>query len=144
MVLAGTAIGAFSSGPAIVGLGQSLARGTVISIILVLFVLPQILISGDRIISATTFEAYRPVRTREEKGDIFLNGTIRGQVNGTLIGRYVGVIRGEADVAFVSGDMETISPELIARLGQVIDEDKEKQKEEKKAPEIKQKGGDEV
>ena len=44
MVLAGFSIGMMSSDPAIVGLGQALGRGTLISIGLVLFVLPQILL----------------------------------------------------------------------------------------------------
>ena len=122
MVLAGTAIGMLSSDPAIVGLGQALARGTIISIILVLFVLPQILIFGDKIISATTFEPYRPVHTKEEKGDLYLNGTIQGEVNGTLVGRYVGIIRGEANVSLVSGSMEQVEQTVAEQIESIFAE----------------------
>ncbi|MBQ9631561.1 MAG: MMPL family transporter [Lachnospiraceae bacterium] len=122
MVLAGTAIGMMSSGPSIVGLGQALGRGTVISIILVLFVLPQILILGDGIIRATSFEPYRPIQTREEKGDLYLNGTIQGEVNGTLIGRYIGVIRGEANVSLVAGGMEAVESNVADQIERLIRE----------------------
>ena len=46
LAVAGTLIGKMTSEAAIVGIGDSLGRGTVISIILVMFVLPQILLLG--------------------------------------------------------------------------------------------------
>ena len=122
MVLAGFSIGMMSSDPAIVGLGQALGRGTLISIGLVLFVLPQILLFGDKFIAMTTFEMYRPVQMREERGDMLVNGVIRGTVNGTVAARVSGIIRGDASVALVSGSMDHVSEELAAQVEKIFSE----------------------
>ena len=108
MVCAGLFIGFMTSDACIAGIGQCLARGTAISIVLVLFVLPALLACGDRIIEKTTFDIYRPVRTREAVGEIRIDGTVRGTINGTVIGTMNAVVRGEANVVVVHGDMNKI------------------------------------
>lgn len=55
LACAGFAIGLFSSNPVIASVGSSLGRGTVISIILVMGILPQLLVLGDFIIEKTSF-----------------------------------------------------------------------------------------
>ena len=55
MTVAGILIGGMTSEAAIVGIGQSIGRGTIISMILVLFVLPQILLLGGGIADKTSF-----------------------------------------------------------------------------------------
>lgn len=137
MVFAGFSIGMMSSAPAVTGLGMSLGRGSTISIILVLFVLPQILLIGDRIIEITTFEMYHPIKTREESGDIQVNGVIRGTVNGTIAAKVNGVIKGDVNVSLVSGSMERILEE------EQKDEQKALPKENAKAPSLEDKGGKE-
>lgn len=52
---AGFAIGLLSSEPAISSIGIALGRGTVISIVLVMGILPQLLVLGDKIIEKTSF-----------------------------------------------------------------------------------------
>ena len=52
---AGFLIGQITTEPSIVGIGQCLSRGTLISMFLVMFVLPQILVLGDRIVEKTSF-----------------------------------------------------------------------------------------
>ena len=52
---AGFAIGLLSSDPAISSIGTALGRGTLISIILVMGILPQLLVLGDKIIEKTSF-----------------------------------------------------------------------------------------
>ena len=52
---AGFVIGFLSSDPAISSIGTALGRGTVISIILVMGILPQLLVLGDKIIEKTSF-----------------------------------------------------------------------------------------
>ena len=106
MTLAGVFIGQMTSDPCIAGIGQCLGRGTMISIVLVMFVLPQILLIGDRIIEKTTFDVAMPVRMREESGTVVVNGTIRGTVNGTVIGVMNAVVRGDVKAVIVSGSME--------------------------------------
>lgn len=53
---AGYVIGLLSSDPAISSIGIVLGRGTVISILLVMAILPQLLILGDYIIEKTSFD----------------------------------------------------------------------------------------
>lgn len=55
LAAAGAAIGLLSSEPAISSIGVCLSRGTLISIVLVMGVLPQLLILGDFIIEKTSF-----------------------------------------------------------------------------------------
>ncbi|MDD5940465.1 MAG: MMPL family transporter [Lachnospiraceae bacterium] len=111
MVLAGLFISQFTSDSSISGIGECLARGTSISIILVMFALPQILLVGDKIISRTAFDISRPIKTREETGTVLVNGTIRGKVNGTVIGSMNAVVRGDVSAIIVSGSMEKMKDE---------------------------------
>ncbi|MBR5115550.1 MAG: MMPL family transporter, partial [Lachnospiraceae bacterium] len=94
MILAGVFLSRITSDPCIAGIGECLARGTSISVVLVMFVLPQILLIGDRVIRMTAFDVSMPVRMREEHGTIMVNGAIRGTVNGTVIGTMNAVVRG--------------------------------------------------
>lgn len=55
LACAGFAIGLFSSNPVIAAVGSSLGRGTLISIVLVMGILPQLLVLGDFIIEKTSF-----------------------------------------------------------------------------------------
>ncbi len=55
LCVAGTLIGQMTSSVSIAGIGQSLGRGTIISMILVMFVLPQILLIGGGIVDKTSF-----------------------------------------------------------------------------------------
>lgn len=55
LAAAGFAIGLLSSDPAISSIGSTLGRGTLISIILVMGILPQLLVLGDVIIEKTSF-----------------------------------------------------------------------------------------
>ncbi len=64
MTVAGILIGGMTSEAAIVGIGQSIGRGTIISMILVLFVLPQILLLGGGIADKTSFPCPLPSSRR--------------------------------------------------------------------------------
>ena len=55
LACAGFAIGLFSSNPVISSVGSALGRGTVISIVLIMGILPQLLVLGDFIIEKTSF-----------------------------------------------------------------------------------------
>ena len=113
MILAGVFIGRMTSDPCIAGIGECLARGTSISVVLVMFVLPQILLIGDSIIARTAFDISMPIRTREEVGTVMVNGTIRGIVNGTVIGSMNAVVHGEVKAVMVSGTMENAEETIL-------------------------------
>ncbi len=109
LAIAGTVIGMLTSDGAIAGIGQCLGRGTLISMILVLFVLPQILLLGDRVIAMTAFSVSRPIRSREESGIIRVDGMIRGQIFGQIIGTVHGSVRGDARASIISGDIRKLA-----------------------------------
>lgn len=104
MSLAGILIGMKTSEPCICGIGQCLGRGTIISIIAVLFVLPQILLLGDRIIEKTSFDVSLPLPVVPEhaSGLMRVDGLVQGKVNGTVVGTMHAVIRGDVDVQVIS------------------------------------------
>ncbi|MCR5236201.1 MAG: MMPL family transporter [Lachnospiraceae bacterium] len=106
LALAGLAIGMFTSDPTICGIGQCIARGTFISIILVMFVLPQILLLGERIIDASSFKVSVPIRINTETGLIRLDGVVQGNLNGHFVGEMHGILRGNASVLLATGTMK--------------------------------------
>ena len=69
LAMSGLLIGFYASEPTTSAIGIALGRGTIISLVLVMFVLPQILLWGDRFIVNTTFA--KRVRTR--RSPIFEN-----------------------------------------------------------------------
>ncbi len=112
MAVAGTLIGNMTSEPTIAGIGQSIGRGTIISLVLVMFVLPQILLLGDKIIEKTSFSINVPVRTQSARGVVYVNGRINGKVSGTIIGTVRGIIRGDVNALVESGELKLLSEEL--------------------------------
>lgn len=106
LALAGIFIGQMSSDGAICGIGQCLGRGTVISIVIVMFVLPQILLLGERIIDKTSFAVSIPLKMERTSGLIRVNGLVEGHINGTIIGEVHGLIRGDASLFINTGKME--------------------------------------
>ncbi|HIR57430.1 MAG TPA: MMPL family transporter [Candidatus Gallacutalibacter pullicola] len=99
---AGFLIALITTEPAIVGIGECLCRGTLISIFLVMFILPQILILGDKIVERTRFNIKVPEVSRSAQGTVYVNGRVRGRISGMVDASIHGVIHGE-----VSGMLET-------------------------------------
>lgn len=100
LTVAGFLVGKISTDPVISGLGIALGRGTLISIILVMLVLPQILILGDRFIEKTYLKQRAKSRKTSRSGRIMLDGSIDGYVDGYVKGRFFGVINGSIDAKF--------------------------------------------
>ena len=105
LALAGILIGNMSSDPTICGIGQALGRGTIISIILVMFVLPQILLLGEKIIDRTSFKVSVPLTLNRETGVTQIKGVVQGNINGHFIGEMNGVLRGDANILMVTGKL---------------------------------------
>ena len=87
MSVAGLLIGYMSSEATISSLGINLGRGTIISMLLVLFVLPQLLLVSDKLVEKTSFSFTK----KKEKKETNLDGRVR------VCGRVSGVIEGEID-----------------------------------------------
>jgi predicted RND superfamily exporter protein len=109
MVLSGVAIGRLSSDATICGIGQCLGRGTTISIILVMFVLPQILMIGEKVIEKTSFEVSVPIRLDRGFGIVRVDGFVRGQVNGTVVGEMHALVRGEVAAVVTMGNLHEMA-----------------------------------
>ena len=99
---AGFLIGRITTEPAIVGIGECLCRGTLISMFLVMFILPQILFLGDGIVERTRFDLKVPEVARSAHGTVYVNGRVRGRISGVVDAQIQGVIYGD-----VSGMLET-------------------------------------
>ena len=106
LALAGIFIGQMSSDGAICGIGQCLGRGTILSIIIVMFVLPQILLLGEKIIDKTSFAVSIPLKLEKVSGLVRVDGIVQGQINGSVIGEMHGFIRGDASLFINTGKLE--------------------------------------
>lgn len=97
LTVAGFLVGKISTDSVISGLGISLGRGTLISIILVMLVLPQILILGDRFIEKTYLKQRERAEFSKLAGKLAIKGNIDGYVNGYVKGHFIGVVDGNID-----------------------------------------------
>ena len=89
-------IGNISTNPVISILGTCLGRGTIISIVIVLGILPATLVLSDSIINRTSFKMKGiELPTRTASGTMYVSGHLRGQVSGVLDGEFTGTIRGD-------------------------------------------------
>ena len=109
---AGALIGVMTTNPVIAAIGTCLGRGTVISIVLVMAVLPQILLIGDTIVERTSFDVKVPVDlsrvNRTASGNMRVSGRVRGYVNGVIDAEIKGTLNGTLKASVTSGT--TIEP----------------------------------
>ncbi len=103
MASAGLLIGNLSANPVISVMGTCLGRGTIISIVLVLCILPAILVLGDSIIERTSFRLKGVERrTRTVTGTIRVRGHVRGYVSGIVDADINGIVKGDLNALVVS------------------------------------------
>ena len=105
LAVAGILIGQMTSEAAIVGIGQSLGRGTILSIFLVMFVLPQILLLGGTVVEKTSFSVPSAIRRRGASGRVRVDGMVRGEISGTVSGMVHAVVEGKVDLNLISGSV---------------------------------------
>lgn len=112
LVSAAYLIGQISTEASIVGIGQCLCRGTLISISLVMCILPQILVLGDTLVEKTRFNIKMPQSaSRKTSGEVYVSGRISGEIHGYVEGTLHGVIRGESDLRLKGGSISDETPE---------------------------------
>lgn len=119
LTCAGFLIGEIASDATVASIGVALGRGTLISIILVLFVLPQILLMGDIIIEKTalTMNITRP--QREVAGRVRVTGHVRGYVQGEIDADIQGTFQGQMKVS--------VDSVITGRQGQIEQNDLDSQ-----------------
>ena len=102
LTCAGFLIGEIASDPTVASIGVALGRGTLISIILVLFVLPQILLFGDFIIEKTALAMNISRPQKEIAGRVRVTGHVKGYVQGEIDADVSGVFQGQMKVSLDS------------------------------------------
>ena len=85
--------------------GQCLGRGTIISILLVLFVLPQILLIGTRIVDRTSFAVPKLVARSSGNGRMRVNGIVQGEIHGSVAGTMNAIVDGDVQLTVISGNV---------------------------------------
>ena len=113
LTVAGALIGQMTSEPTIAGIGQSLGRGTILSMFLVLFVLPQILLIGSKAVDATSFAVPKVIHRRELSGRVVVNGVVSGEIRGTVTGVMRATVEGDVDLNLISGDITNTDVEKM-------------------------------
>ena len=103
----GFLVGYCTSNAVIAQLGMALGRGTLISILLVMTVLPQLLFLCDPILDKTAFAIHHHLSSGDmlsrKGGTMVVNGTVKGYFCGYIEGEFVGRINGDMDLTLKSG-----------------------------------------
>ena len=95
LAVAGILIGQISTDGATSVLGTYLGQGTIISVFLVIFVLPQLLYLGDVIIERTSFKLKTSTQSFRSVGKVHFAGRLHGHVKGEVDAYVDGTITGE-------------------------------------------------
>ncbi len=120
LAVAGILIGKMTSDVAIYGIGKCLGRGTLISIFITMFVLPQILLVGDKVIEKTAFVMNMPIRTKNATGLIKVDGLVRGKIDGTVTGAMNAIIKGNVSAYVEAGDVTELTEDEYLKLSEQI------------------------
>ncbi len=126
LTIAGFLIGKLSTNAIISSLGTALGRGTLMSIVIVMMVLPQIVLLCDRFIERTSFkkedtEAEKAAR-REMSGLMYVNGRVRGNISGFVDGTFKGIIRGDINARVETGGEEEPEEEKLGEKKLMLEE----------------------
>ncbi len=112
MASAGLLIGNLSAQPVVSIMGTCIGRGTIISMILVLGVLPSILVLGDSIINRTSFRMKGiELPVRSATGTLRVQGHVRGYVSGYVEADFNGILHGQLNAAIsTAGQVDKVTP----------------------------------
>lgn len=106
MSVTGLLIGYMSSEATISSLGINLGRGTIISMILVLFVLPQLLLVSDKLVDKTSFKFGKNKNAKKETtsdGLVRICGHVSGEIEGKIEGVIDALVDGSVKLNILSG-----------------------------------------
>ncbi|MFR4068557.1 MAG: hypothetical protein ACLT1T_06560 [Oscillospiraceae bacterium] len=94
-----------TSNAAIAGIGDSLGRGTIITIIIIVFILPQILLllKGHR---QDLLRRAHAVSQHQSSGRVRIDGMVRGEIRGQIHGIVHAYVDGDVNISLLSGQTE--------------------------------------
>ena len=118
LAAAGIAIGVLSSENTVASIGVCLGRGTLLSMLLVMGVLPQLLLLGDSIVEKTSFNLGRPTQLQSLQGAMRVNGHVRGYINGFVDADIRGFINGTVSASIDIGKVEMEEPADAEQINQ--------------------------
>ena len=95
---------------------------TIISIFLVLFVLPQILLVGSKIVDKTSFAVPKLVARSSGNGRMRVNGIVQGEIHGSVAGTMNAIVDGDVQLTVISGN---VSQELDDNKQQEVQNEEE-------------------
>lgn len=105
LATAGLLLGFITSDAAIVGIG-TIGKGTIISMLLVMFVLPQILEVGSVLVDRTSFKLQKKNGQLKSNGLVVVDGLVSGEINGRVTGIFKGTVDGYVNVNVMSHDIK--------------------------------------
>ena len=108
LAVAGILIGNMTSEAAICGIGDGIGRGTLISIFLVMFVLPQLLLVGEKLIDVTSFSMPSAAQRTIQNQRVRVNGIVKGQISGNVVGTVNAIVDGDVHLTLLSGSIEEL------------------------------------
>ena len=79
---------------------------TIISMLMVMFVLPQVLLIGSKLVDMTSFKMPTKNSNAKESGKVIVDGLVNGTINGTFKGIIKGTINGDVDLRIINGKAE--------------------------------------
>ena len=85
-----------------------------------MFVLPQILLVGDKVIEKTAFVMNMPIRTKNATGLIKVDGLVRGKIDGTVTGAMNAIIKGNVSAYVEAGNVTELTEDEYLELSEQI------------------------
>ena len=111
-------IAVMTANPVISTFGACIGRGTIISLILVMGVLPQLLVLGDILIERTSFRMPQLDRkTRSASGTLRVRGRVRGYISGMVDAEINGEVTGQINASVSAGNLEIVGEDPAAEGG---------------------------
>lgn len=125
LAAAGFAIGILSSENTVASIGICLGRGTLLSMLMVMGVLPQILLLGDSVVEKTSFSINRSTQLQSLSGTMRVNGHLRGYVNGFIDADIRGIVNGTVRASVDISKVEMVPEQPSGEATSLSEERKE-------------------
>lgn len=125
LAAAGFAIGILSSENTVASIGICLGRGTLLSMLMVMGVLPQILLLGDSVVEKTSFSINRSTQLQSLSGTMRVNGHLRGYVNGFIDADIRGIVNGTVRASVDISKVEMVPEQPSGEAASLSEERKE-------------------
>ena len=71
-----------------------------------MFILPQILLLGEKVIDKTSFDVPTPVSQHQSSGRVRIDGMVRGEIRGQIHGIVHAYVDGDVNISLLSGQTE--------------------------------------